>query len=220
VAYSTLSELRRDPERLGLAFREAAWLVRAAVMPLPVAAWLFAPTFIDQFYPAEWAGLLTVVLALSVARSLAWVVGLNDTLYRALGRSDITVRIMAAALCIYVPVYLWAASISLTAFVIARIALGLLGSLSHAAVLPRVFPAAAGFWRRQDLWIALGLIVQIGAAFTLSQQAFAGPSLAIATALALLCVALYAACIAPGVRLSVRVLQQMLRDSPISTKPT
>jgi teichuronic acid exporter len=167
VAYVTFSKLSEDRERLGKVFGLVNWVVRAAVIPVPTLAFAIVPILVPRLFSTVWSELSGVIMGLFVARMFAWTVGLNDTLYRAIGRSNVTAAIMSASLAVYVPVYFWAAGRSLMTFVYARVVLSALAMVLHAVVMRKLLRQHAPRLDRIDIPLVVGAAVQGGITFAM-----------------------------------------------------
>jgi O-antigen/teichoic acid export membrane protein len=87
----------------------------------------------------KWLGAGLAISVLALAQGFGWIVYPNVEFYRGLGRPDLETKIMILTLFLYLPVYIFSASIGLATFLWARLALVLIAILAHWWILAKNF---------------------------------------------------------------------------------
>lgn len=122
VAYPTFCRLREDASRLREVFLQLNRLLVMAVVAVSGGLVLVAPTVTEVIFPNRWVGLGWVVQMLAAMNGVAWIVGLNAELYRAMGRPDINTKLMYIQLFYYLPAYWFGSQQGLATFCMIRVA--------------------------------------------------------------------------------------------------
>lgn len=127
VLYPTFSRMQDDLPALKIAFNRVNRIVIALALPMGVGLWLTGPEMATVFFGSKWQGLGLVLSILALAFGLAWSVGINTELYRAMGRPDINTKLMFVTVLLYMPAYYIAAQFSLAIFIYVRLSLVFVG---------------------------------------------------------------------------------------------
>lgn len=125
VLYPTFSRLRDNLPGLTETFQRVAHMVTALALPLGTWLLLAGPPLVAVVFGDQWPGLGLVLSLIGFMHGIAWLVGINPELYRALGRPDLNTKLMFAASLYYLPAYLLAAPWGLVAFTCTRLGLDL-----------------------------------------------------------------------------------------------
>lgn len=125
VLYPTFSRLRDNVPTLTAAFHRANQLVIAVILPLGTLLLLAGPLMVSVFFGEKWQGLGVILALIGFMHGMAWLVGVNPELYRAMGRPDLNTKLMWGTIIYYLPVYLLAAPWGLVAFTCVRLGLDL-----------------------------------------------------------------------------------------------
>lgn len=138
VLYSHLSRMNQDQVRV----RQAAERVlrTIAVVSLPLAVLLFAlgPRLGAVVFGPAWQGVGDVIAVMALTHGVAWIVGMNGEVYRAMGRPSYETMVMALTLPLYLGVYAYTVRFGLDAFLWARLGLTLCGVALHLYAIRRL----------------------------------------------------------------------------------
>ena len=159
VLFSAFSRLQADRIKLMDAFERSAMLVGMVSLPAGVGLFLVGDTAAAAFLPSEWEGIGRALGILGLMHGVAWIVGLNDDLYRAIGKPKINAQVMLASLAVYLPVYVVAAQAGFDQFLWSRLALALGAVIAHMVVAGRIidFGVRRTLWRLR--WVGAALVV-------------------------------------------------------------
>ena len=134
VLFPTFSRMQGDIEGLRMSFHRIDRLIIAVSLPIGVGLFLTGPGLASVLFGDRWEGLGLVLSMLGVSLGLAWPVGINSELYRAIGRPEIGAKLLLVSLAIYLPGYFLAARISLEVFLYVRFGLVFAGIALHSWV--------------------------------------------------------------------------------------
>lgn len=127
VLYPTFSRLQDDLPALKNTFHRVNRVVVALALPMGIGIWLTGPELATVLFGSKWQGLGLVLSILALTYGLAWSVGINTELYRAMGRPDINTKLMLVTVLLYMPAYYIAAQFSLEIFLYVRLSLVFVG---------------------------------------------------------------------------------------------
>jgi len=127
VLYPTFSRLQNDLPALKNTFHRVNRFVVALALPMGIGLWLTGPELATVLFGSKWQGLGLVLSILALTYGLAWSVGINTELYRAMGRPDINTKLMLVTVLLYMPAYYIAAQFSLGIFLYVRLSLVFVG---------------------------------------------------------------------------------------------
>lgn len=140
VFYSYYSGLQTDHAQLKNGLIRAMRAISLISIPLAVLLNVSAQPIADYIFGINWPGIGFAIGVLALTHGFAWLVGVNGEVYRVIGRPHLETWMMVFCLIFYIPVYLFAAKISLEVFLWARLIV--------------VFPALVIHWLilwREDL---------------------------------------------------------------------
>lgn len=138
VAYASFSRLQSKLDELAAAFLDANKLIITLVLPIGAGLALTAQPVALLLFGQKWTGIEIVIALIGLVFATSWLVGINGEVYRAVGRPDMTVKLLTVAVLYYIPVYIIAAPKGLLVFCIARLAVGIAGLPLHFYVASRL----------------------------------------------------------------------------------
>jgi len=138
VAYSSFSRLQCDLENLKTSFLQMNRLVAIVSLPLGFGLAFTAHPVSSVLLGQKWQGIEIVILILGLKLGMDYLVGINPEVYRAVGRPDANVKLLAANIIYYLPVYVLAAPHGLLVFCLARFAVAAISLVLHFLVANRL----------------------------------------------------------------------------------
>jgi O-antigen/teichoic acid export membrane protein len=165
VLYSVFSRMQDDPPAMKENFLKVNRIVMALALPIGVGFFLIGPELATLLFGSKWQGLGLVLQILGLMFGLAWLVGINPELYRAMGRPDVNSKLMIISAIYYVPAYLMAAQSGLVTFVYVRLAVALVAIPIHVFLCCRMLNISPFYiWRDGKNFIiaAIAMIIGVG----------------------------------------------------------
>ena len=123
ILYPAFSALHGDKETLRTFMHKANRLIMAMTLPIGTGIMCIASPLVSVVLGEKWQGVEIVLSVMGLQMALGWLVGANPEIYRAVGRPDVQTKIGFISIPLYLLVYLIAAPLGLTAFVLARLGL-------------------------------------------------------------------------------------------------
>jgi PST family polysaccharide transporter len=216
VLYSLFSRAQHDIGRLREALMTVVHAIALVSLPIGMGLLVMRDELGMLVFGPHWAGVGVVIGMLGLSHAIAWIVGVNGELFRAIGKPHVETTITALMLVIYVPVYLFAVQSGIEAFLWTRMGLSALALVAHVLVCWRVVAIAPVRWMRACVWALVA-----GAAAALLVH-WAAPALPITlwrlAAMTLLGMAVYALSIAVLERAFLRRLLAVFdaRATPVA----
>jgi PST family polysaccharide transporter len=121
VAFSFFSRLQSNRAELTSSYIKLTQLISSLSIPLGVGIALLAKPIVSIFLGEKWHGVEIVLLYMAIKTGIGWIVGLNSTIYTAIGRPDLNVKILIAVTVISVPAYIFGAQYGLYVFCVVRL---------------------------------------------------------------------------------------------------
>jgi O-antigen/teichoic acid export membrane protein len=162
VLYPTFSRLRDNVPVLTETFHRANQVVIALALPLGTLLLLAGPLMVSVFLGDKWQGLGLILALVGFMHGMAWLVGINPELYRAMGRPDLNIKIMLATILYYLPAYLLAAPWGLVAFTCVRLGLDLTSIPVHVYFGVRMLRVSPFYLWRYGRPIILATLAMAG----------------------------------------------------------
>ncbi len=131
VAYPTFCRLQGDSAQLKETFTRLNRILVVAAIAISAGLFLVGPVIHRAFFKQEWHGLGWVISMLALMNGVAWTVGLNAELYRAMGRPEINTKLMYLQLFYYLPAYWFGSRYGLETFCIVRCGVAVLSVPLH-----------------------------------------------------------------------------------------
>jgi O-antigen/teichoic acid export membrane protein len=166
VLYPTFSRLQNDLSALKENFHKVNRVVMALALPMGIGLLLVGPELASVLFGSKWQGLGLVLSVVGLTLGLAWSVGINTELYRAMGRPDINTKLMLVTILLYMPAYYIAAQFNLEIFLYVRLSLVFVGIAIQVYLCRRMLSVSPFYLLQQGknfilAAIAMGLGVGI-----------------------------------------------------------
>jgi O-antigen/teichoic acid export membrane protein len=131
VMYSYFSKIQHDKEIVKKILLFSSKVVSFFVLPVGVGLYVVQNPLSDLIFGEKWLGIATVIGHLSLMHGVAWIVGLNNSAYLAIGRPDVDSKILTVNLFLYLIVYIISAQINFEFFILARFMLAAVSIFVH-----------------------------------------------------------------------------------------
>jgi len=131
ILYPAFSRLQNDSTMLTDYFSRANRIVISLCMPIGIGLFVLGPDIASTVFGEKWEGLGTALRVMGLLFGLSWTVGINAEVYRAIGRPDVSTKLVLLGVCYYYPAYFVAAPFGLDAFLWVRLAVALVAIPMH-----------------------------------------------------------------------------------------
>jgi len=135
VLYSQLSRLHQEREKMRIAAERIIKVMAFLAIPLGMIIFSISIPLAGVLFGQKWQGIEFVIGVMALMHGIAWVVGMNGEVYRAMGRSSYETIVMAAPLLLYIGGYLISVQYGLEAFVWTRFSFALGATVLHLLVI-------------------------------------------------------------------------------------
>lgn len=159
VLYPTFSRLQGDLPALRDTFHRVNRIIISIALPMGCGLLLVGPETALFLFGQKWQGLGFVLAVLGCLNTVAWLVGVNAEIYRAIGRPDVNTKFMFAQLSYYLPIYYFAAQHGLEVFTLSRLAAALISTPVHIYLCVRMLKVSPLYLWHQGKRIILSAIV-------------------------------------------------------------
>jgi len=162
IMFPTFSRLQDDPCSLRNVFQKVNRMVIAFALPIGVGLLLVGPEMSTLLFGEKWQGLGQVVGILGLMHGVAWMVGLNAELYRAMGRPDVNTKLMFAQLFLYLPAFYLAAQHGLSPFVYTRLGVAVGATALHVFLCVKMLKVSPFYLWHEGKTVILSVLAMAG----------------------------------------------------------
>jgi len=155
VLYSHLSRTPRKADSTTQAAETTLKAITLIAIPLGVITYTLSGPISNLLFEEKWHGIQLVIGVMSLANSLAWIVGMNGEFYRATNKPKYETIVMAIAIFAYIPIYFTCAQQGLIIFLWGRLVATIFGVSIQIYILHRLI--------KINLAHTIGFILKIGA---------------------------------------------------------
>jgi len=131
IAYSAFSRLQSNHEELKQSFLKATKLISSTSLPVGAGLAVLSRFISSIIFGHKWYGIEIVISIIGIMFAVAWLVGINPEVYRAIGRPDINSKLLFVNVIYYLPIYIFAAPYGLLVFCIARLTVAVISMSLH-----------------------------------------------------------------------------------------
>ena len=121
VAFSLFSRLQSDLSELKKVYIKLNKIIASVAIPFGIGICILAKPIALVMFGEKWAGAEIVIAFMSIRIGIGWLVGLNSTIYTAIGKPVLNVKLLLVVAGISVPAYLFGAKYGLLIFCIVRL---------------------------------------------------------------------------------------------------
>ena len=122
IALSYFSRLQSNLRDLQNSYVKLTQLITAFSIPLGIGIALLSKPIVMVFLGEKWIGVEIVISLMAIRLGLGWIVGLNSTVYTAIGKPKLNVGILIIVTAISIPAYILGAQYGLFIFCLVRLA--------------------------------------------------------------------------------------------------
>jgi O-antigen/teichoic acid export membrane protein len=127
VMYSYFSTIQNDKESVKEVLLFSSKVVSLFVLPMGVGLYIVQNPISDLLFGEKWIGIASVIGYLALTHSLAWIVGLNTEVYKAIGKPKIEFIMQIITVPFYLIAFVIASQISFVFFLQTRLLLVFFG---------------------------------------------------------------------------------------------
>jgi len=138
VAYSSFSRLQSNLSELKRSFLRLVQLMSVISLPMGVGLAILSKPISTVIFAGKWQGIEIVIAIIAIKDAMAWLVGINPEVFRAIGRPDINSKLLILCAIYYIPVYVIAAPFGLFIFCIARLSVAIISMGFHFYFVNRI----------------------------------------------------------------------------------
>lgn len=127
VMYSYFSRIQNDKEKIKEVLLFGSKVISFFVLPIGVGIYIVRNPLSDFLFGEKWIGIAPVIGYLALAHCLAWIVGLNTEVYKAIGKPKIEFIMQSITVPLYLVTFFLASQISFIFFLQTRLLLVFFG---------------------------------------------------------------------------------------------
>ncbi|OGS06486.1 MAG: hypothetical protein A2270_07315 [Elusimicrobia bacterium RIFOXYA12_FULL_51_18] len=121
IAFSFFSRLQSNLDELKNSYNKLTQLIVVIAIPIGIGLALLSKPIVIIFLDKKWVGTEIVISIMAIRLALGWLVGLNSTVYTALARPDLNVKLLLLVTIISIPSYIFGAHYGLLVFCLMRL---------------------------------------------------------------------------------------------------
>jgi PST family polysaccharide transporter len=131
VLFSSFSKMQHKLAKLRDMLLKSSIVFSFIALPSSLGICLLQNEISALIFGPKWAGIEPVIGILALTHGLSWIVGANGQAYLAIGRPDISTKILFFSLIIYIPAFFISINFGLRIFLFARLGVALLAIPVH-----------------------------------------------------------------------------------------
>lgn len=159
VLFSSLSRMQSNLELFRNSLTKATKLVTMVALPIGVGIFLTSGPLSLIVFGVKWQGVDKVIGIMALTHGISWIVGANSEAYRAIGRPDLSMKIMMLGLFLYFPSYILAAPHGLNTFLWVRMSLAMVMLPVHVFVANKYIDLSPVHLFKNLKWIFVAVIM-------------------------------------------------------------
>ncbi|MBM3210691.1 lipopolysaccharide biosynthesis protein [Candidatus Poribacteria bacterium] len=149
VLYTTFSRLQDNIQALKEAFKRSDRIIFLLTLPIGVGLLITGKELSSVLFGNKWHELGLVISIIGFMNGIAWLVGINPELYRAMGRPDVNTKLTFIQILYYLPAYIIGAQLGFRKFIYIRLGVALIANPIHVFLCMRmlkVSPFYIWYW--------------------------------------------------------------------------
>ena len=139
VAFSLFSRLQSDPSELKKVYIKLNKIIASVAIPFGIGLAILARPIANIVLGEKWAGAEIVIAFMAIKVGIDWLVGLNSTIYTAIGKPSLNVKLLIIVAAVSVPAYLIGAEYGLLVFCIVRLTTSLMDNCINYFIANKTF---------------------------------------------------------------------------------
>jgi len=146
VALSLFSRMQLNIPELKNCYIKLTHIIISLSIPLGVGIAVLAKPIVPVFLSDKWVGTEIVIALMAIRFGIGWFVGLNSTVYTAIGRPDLNIKLLVIVTMISIPAYIFGAKYGLLIFCIVRLTISVIDNCINYFIgkqlldLPSTYP--------------------------------------------------------------------------------
>lgn len=138
MVYAAFSRISSSLDELKSLFLQFSKILATFSLPMGLGLTLLAYPLYKLVLNDQWDGITLVIASLGISSSLLWLVGINNEVFRAIGKPNINVVSLCISIAVALPLYILAAGYGLTYYCVAKVVAGIFGLLLNFYLVNRV----------------------------------------------------------------------------------
>jgi O-antigen/teichoic acid export membrane protein len=160
VTYSAFSRLQMNRSELKRYFINTTKLTAGIALPIGICLAFLSQPISDVVFGEKWQGIGTVIAIIGLSEAIAWLVGINPNVYRAMGKPDINSKLLILNVLYFIPAYILAAPYGLVAVCATRLLCTILSIPLHLYATQRILSISPLYlWQCTRAPIAVALVM-------------------------------------------------------------
>jgi O-antigen/teichoic acid export membrane protein len=139
VAFTLFSRLQSDPSELKKVYIKLNKIIASAAIPFGIGIFLLAKPIALVVLGEKWTGAEIVIAFMAIKVGIGWLVGLNSTIYTAIGRPVLNVKLLIIVAVVSVPAYLFGAKYGLLVFCVVRLVTSVMDDCINYFIAKKTF---------------------------------------------------------------------------------
>ena len=135
VLYSYLSRVFHKGINIKAKIQDILRFISIVSIPIAVIMFTFRDEVSGIIFDSEWNGIASVLGVMALMHGFSWIVGMNNEVYRAIGKPKIETIVNASLFLVYLIGYLISVQYGLEIFVWTRFGLSILALILHILLL-------------------------------------------------------------------------------------
>ncbi|MBA4375976.1 MAG: hypothetical protein C0401_07370 [Anaerolinea sp.] len=165
VLYPTFSRLQGDIQAIRQTFVKVNRVIISISLPVGVGLFLIGGEM-ENLFGAMWAGLGFVISIIGLMKGgIAWLVGVNSEIYRAMGRPDVNAKLGFLFALFYLPAFLIGVQYGLRIFTVTRLVVALIALPIHIYMCARLLRVSRLYLWEQGRPMILATIVMAASVY-------------------------------------------------------
>lgn len=159
VLFPAFSRIQNDNTKIIKHFIFVNKLIIFIVIPIGVGLYLVSDDFVPLIFGEKWRGMGIVIGILGLSEGLGWCVGINPTIYQAIGKPDLQPKLSLFLLPLFIVTYVLVIPLGMLPLLWAKLGLTLFTLPINMIPLVRVLKISPFYVLQQGKYIFVSTIV-------------------------------------------------------------
>jgi O-antigen/teichoic acid export membrane protein len=170
IALSYFSRIKTNKEELRNSYEKLTGLIAYIAVPIAVMLVLLSHEFVFVVLGEKWVGVEIIIIIMGIRFGFGWLVGLNSTVFTAIGRPDVNSKLLVIITTFTLPIYFFSAEQGILFFLYARLGTSILDNMGNYIIAKKYLkinlkmyfrilklPLLSGF----GMWVIVTLFQQL-----------------------------------------------------------